>query len=270
MSRGDRLALQWPVRCCRLIFVVPSSIGRSASFPFRSKSHPEMANEDFAITVLRSASPVEVKKQRRGRLVAFVIFFLNQTHMQFGQWSHASATSIVSFRRTCPCTGSTCKAESHMRQQISMLTSPSFLQETLASPEQLSALHDRKNHLAALDYTISIASDVFVATFPGNMAKAVEGYRRLSGHRKTINLNRRELVPNLDGFMSGNLDVETFQKQVVEIQGHEYGQARSRRKGVKGGGELSRQEERKEEENFYANPLPDCLCDGATRRARRT
>lgn len=138
------------------------------------------------------------------------------------------------------------------------------MQETLASPEQLSALHDHKNHLAALDYMISIASDVFVATFPGNMATAVEGFRRLSGHRKTINLHRRELVPILDGFMSGNLDNQTFQKQVVEVQGQEYDQARSRRKGVKGGRELSRQEERKEEENFYANPLPDCLCNGAT------
>lgn len=115
------------------------------------------------------------------------------------------------------------------------------------------------NQWAAVDYVISVESDVFVATFPGNMAKAVGGHRRFAGHRRTINLQGKELIPILDDFASGKLDVDTCWQQLAAAQGSDYGQARVRLTGSKDVG-MSRQKARKDEEYFYANPLPECLC----------
>ncbi|GAQ88618.1 O-fucosyltransferase family protein [Klebsormidium nitens] len=137
--------------------------------------------------------------------------------------------------------------------------------ESLVPPAQLTALQAHLNQWAAVDYVISVASDVFVATFSGNMAKAVRGHRRFSGHRKTIHLQGKELIPVLDEFAAGNVDVATCWQQLAAAQGSDSGQARVRAKGLKDEG-MSRQEARKGEEYFYANPLPECLCAAVEKR----
>ena len=50
--------------------------------------------------------------------------------------------------------------------------------ETLLEPSDLMFFQNHSSQMAALDYLVSLESDIFVPTYDGNMAKVIEGHRR--------------------------------------------------------------------------------------------
>ncbi|THU65954.1 hypothetical protein C4D60_Mb05t09080 [Musa balbisiana] len=50
--------------------------------------------------------------------------------------------------------------------------------ELLLGPSDLRYFQNHLSQMAALDYMVSLESDIFVPTYDGNMAKVVEGHRR--------------------------------------------------------------------------------------------
>ncbi|KAL3749095.1 hypothetical protein ACJRO7_010225 [Eucalyptus globulus] len=96
--------------------------------------------------------------------------------------------------------------------------------EMLLDPKELQQFHNHSSQMAALDFMVSIASNTFIPTYDGNMAKLVEGHCRYLGFKRTVLLDHKKLVVLLD-----------FHRRVIV-------------------------DKPKEEDYFYANTL-ECLCE---------
>ncbi|XP_027346227.1 rhamnogalacturonan I rhamnosyltransferase 1-like [Abrus precatorius] len=123
--------------------------------------------------------------------------------------------------------------------------------ETLLAHDELQQFQNHSSQMAALDFMVSVASNTFIPTYYGNMAKLVEGHRRYSGFKKSILLDRKKLVEFLDMHQNGTLPWNEFANAVQEVHEKRMGQPAYRRVIV---------DKPKEEDYFYANPH-ECLCE---------
>lgn len=146
------------------------------------------------------------------------------------------------------------------KRRMSSLTSeyPNVVRkETLLEPSDLKFFQNHSSQMAALDYLVSLESDIFVPTYDGNMAKVVEGHRRIMGFKNTILLDRKLIVDLVDRYNSGSLPWDEFSKQIKSVHANRMGSA-SRRTVIP--------DKPKEEDYFYANPQ-ECLRDPNLLRA---
>ncbi|PSS31618.1 GDP-fucose protein O-fucosyltransferase protein [Actinidia chinensis var. chinensis] len=107
--------------------------------------------------------------------------------------------------------------------------------EKLASAEELGPFINHASQMAALDYIVSVESDIFIPSFSGNMARAVEGHRRFLGHRKTISPDRKALVHLFDKLEQGTLkEGKKLSARIIEIHKRRQGSPRKRKGPISG------------------------------------
>lgn len=121
--------------------------------------------------------------------------------------------------------------------------------DILLDPSDLSFIKNHSTQMAALDYLVSLASDIFVPTYDGNMAKVVEGHRRFLGFKETIQLDKKLLVALLDQYNEGSFSWDDFSSVVKEAHANRMGSPKKR---------VRIPDRPKEEDYFYANPY-ECL-----------
>ncbi|CAM8879773.1 unnamed protein product [Rhodiola kirilowii] len=123
--------------------------------------------------------------------------------------------------------------------------------DMLLDTEELQQFKNHTSQMAALDFMVSTASNIFIPTYDGNMARLVEGHRRYLGFKKTIQLDRRRLVELIDLHQNQTLDWNQFSASVKSAHENRTGQPALRK-------DISNKP--KEEDYFYANPY-ECLRD---------
>ncbi|KAG5573324.1 hypothetical protein H5410_063090 [Solanum commersonii] len=201
-----------------------------------------------------------------------------------------SALGFTSNTRIYIAAGEIYGGDSHMSDLQSRY--PLLLnKEKLASYEELEPFRKHASQLAAIDYIVSVESHVFILSYSGNMARAVEGHRRFLGHRKTISpdrqasfsLNnalsvlvfrllqvlelptntflvsiRKALVRLFNKIELGTMkEGEELSNHVIAIHRGRQGSPRNRKGPTTG---IKPMDRFRSEEAFYVNSLPDCLC----------
>ncbi|KAK8673726.1 hypothetical protein V6N13_112041 [Hibiscus sabdariffa] len=127
--------------------------------------------------------------------------------------------------------------------------------EKLATKEELNAFAKHSTQSVALDYIVSVESDVFVPSYSGRMARAIEGHRRFLVHGKTISPDRKGLAKLFDELEKGQLKASQFSELVRQSHKNRRGAPRKRKgpaAGTKG------EEAFRTEEFFYDNPYHEC------------
>ncbi|KAF0913810.1 hypothetical protein E2562_024896 [Oryza meyeriana var. granulata] len=137
------------------------------------------------------------------------------------------------------------------QRRMAALTSvyPNVVRKETLLPSDLRFFQNHSSQMAALDYIVSLESDIFIPTYDGNMAKVVEGHRRYLVFKKTVLLDRKLIVELVDQYKNGTMSWNHFSSVVKASHSSRMG-APSRRQMIP--------DKPKEEDYFYANPH-ECL-----------
>ncbi|KAG0615845.1 hypothetical protein M758_5G071200 [Ceratodon purpureus] len=117
---------------------------------------------------------------------------------------------------------------------------------TLATAEELQPFEGKASQLAAIDYLVSLQSDIFFSASRGNMHNSLAAHRTYLNVRKTIKPDMN-LMARL--FTNNNLTWPEFRRSVIEGHRNRMGQVTLRQPT----------------QSIYTYPAPDCMC--TTRRS---
>lgn len=112
---------------------------------------------------------------------------------------------------------------------------------TLATAEELAPFAGKASQLAAIDYLVSLHSDIFLSASRGNMHNSLAAHRTYLNVRKTIKPDMN-LMARL--FAHKNLTWPEFRRSVVEGHKNRMGQVALRQPT----------------QSIYTYPAPDCMC----------
>ncbi|KAJ7525126.1 hypothetical protein O6H91_17G037300 [Diphasiastrum complanatum] len=131
------------------------------------------------------------------------------------------------------------KALEPLQKEFSYL----YNKDTLALPEELQPFRKKASSLAAIDYLVSLNSDVFMPSHGGNMAHSLKGHRAFTGHRKHITPNKREMLPY---FLNSTISQLDFDNTIKRLHNESMGQP-AMWKDKKG-------------RDVIGYPVPECMC----------
>ncbi|CAM8996114.1 unnamed protein product [Rhodiola kirilowii] len=112
--------------------------------------------------------------------------------------------------------------------------------KSLTSSEERALIKGKASLLAAVDYYVSMHSDIFISASPGNMHNAMVGHRTFE-NQKTVRPNMA-LLGQL--FSNKSLTWSDFQQAVLSGHKGRHGEIRLR----------------KPTQSLYTYPAPDCMC----------
>lgn len=122
-----------------------------------------------------------------------------------------------------------------------------YNKEELALPGELEPIAKKASLLAAVDFIVSVNSDVFMASHGGNMGRAIQGHRAYAGHLKNITPNKRQMLPY---FMNSSLPEAEFNEVILRLHQDSMGQPELRT--TKAGRDVTKY------------PIPECMCNATT------
>nr|XP_016515044.1 PREDICTED: uncharacterized protein At1g04910-like [Nicotiana tabacum] len=114
---------------------------------------------------------------------------------------------------------------------------------TLARNGELTPYLEKSSILAAIDYIVSLSSDVFINSHGGNMGRTLEGHRAYVGHRKYIKPNKRMMLPF---FEDSSIPDQEFKRIIKKLHRKSQGQPEPRTKKI--------------DRDVIAYPVPECMC----------
>lgn len=122
-----------------------------------------------------------------------------------------------------------------------------FNKEDIALQGELEPFAKRASFMAAIDYIVSVKSDIFMPSHGGNMGRAIQGHRAYAGHKKHVTPNKRQMLPY---FLNTSLSEPEFNRIIMDLHHDSLGQPELRTSKV--GRDVTKY------------PIPECMCNSST------